>query len=221
LNAIGTSDSRVYLLNDWIVRVRQPEVAGSQQVFLLLHGYTGDENSMAVFTRNLPRNAWIFSPRAPFATNEGGFKWIPAEDGTTASLNAFLTAAVGLQKALSDWKTTFEIADHKIDVVGFSQGAVMALTFALRFPQQIHRSACLSGFLPRDTPEIIQDEPLTGMPIFLAHGTEDKTISFERAQETAGWLEQFGAKITFCDSPVGHRISASCLHNFAAFFREA
>jgi len=221
LNATGTDDSQVLLLNDWVVRVWQPGGSDSQRIFLLLHGFTGDENSMTVFTRNLPGNAWIFSPRAPYHTKEGGYKWILSENGLTASFVEFLKTAVGLQEALSGWKKTFQLPDQKIEIAGFSQGAVMALTYALNDPGQIYRAACLSGFLPRDTPNLIHGEPLSGIPIFLAHGTEDKTVSFERAQQARVWLEQFGAQITVCDSPVGHRISAGCFRSFADFFREA
>ncbi len=221
MNTTGTDDSQVMLLNDWVVRVQQPKGSDAQRIFLMLHGFTGDENSMSVFTRSLPRNAWIFSPRAPFPTNEGGYKWIPSENGLSASLKVFLDAAFNLQEALSGWKKAFQLPDQKIEIAGFSQGAVMALTYALNNPKQIHRVACLSGFLPHDTTNLIHGRPLTGIPIFLAHGTEDKTVSFERAQEARVWLEQFGAEITVCDSPVGHRISASCFRSFADFFREA
>lgn len=221
MNTTGTDDSQVLLLNDWVVRVRQPEGSDSHRIFLMLHGFTGNENSMTVFTRNLPGNAWIFSPRAPFPTNEGGYKWIRSENGLSASLNEFLNSAFSLREALSGWKKTLGLPDHKIEIAGFSQGAVMALTYALNDPRQIHRVACLSGFLPHDTTNLIHGTPLAGIPIFLAHGTEDKTVSFDHAQQARVWLEQFGAQITVCDSPVGHRISATCFRSFEDFFREA
>lgn len=218
MNATGKSKSEVLLLNDWIVRVQQPENTGTGRIFLMLHGYTGDENSMTVFTRNLPSDAWIFSPRAPYPSISGGYKWISSEQGSSASLKEFQEAGQGIHEAMSNWKESFNLPDHKVEIIGFSQGGVTALSYALSYPEQVKRAACLSGFLPHDTPEFIQGEPLAGMPIFIAHGTQDKTVEYDRARKTAALLKQFGAQITFCDSPVGHRISASCFRGLGDFF---
>lgn len=221
MNATEKSKSEVILLNDWIVRVLKPKIPETGRIFLMLHGYTGDENSMTVFTRNLPSDAWIFSPRAPYSSNSGGYKWISSEQGASASLKEFQEAVQGVQKAMANWKDSFNLPDIKVEVVGFSQGGVVALSYALSYPEQVKRVACLSGFLPHDTPEFIQGQPLAGKPIYIAHGTEDKTVAYERAQEAAALLKQFGAQITFCDSPVGHRISASCFRGLGDFFSGA
>ncbi|NTW12833.1 MAG: hypothetical protein HGA30_05945, partial [Anaerolineales bacterium] len=43
--------------NDWTLRVR-PATVKPARLLLLLHGYTGDENSMWVFARDLPHHYW-------------------------------------------------------------------------------------------------------------------------------------------------------------------
>lgn len=218
MNATEIDKSQVLNLNGWTVRVWQPKNPDAKRIFLLIHGHTGDENSMTIFTRNLPTDAWIFSPRGPFPTSEGGFKWIASEYGLTASFKEFQAAAIELDKAFSDWKRSFHLPDQKIDVAGFSQGSVMALTYVLTYPEKVRRAAGISGFLPTDTTQWIQGEPLGGMPVYVAHGTEDQTVPYARAQEVEGWLKQFGASLTFCEAAVGHRISAACFRSFAEFF---
>lgn len=173
---------------------------------------------MTIFTRNLPSDAWIFSPRGLFRTDEGGYKWISSQDGLTASFKEFQGAVHRLKEGLLTWMETYHIQDSKIDVAGFSQGAVMSLTYALTFPESVHRAAGISGFLPRDTLRWVQGTPLVNVPVFLAHGTEDETVSFERAKEAETLLEKLGATITFCEGSVGHRISANCFRTFADFF---
>ncbi len=218
MNATETDNSRVMDLDGWTVRVWQPKNPDANRIFLLIHGHTGDENSMTIFTRNLPANAWIFSPRGPFSTPEGGYKWIASEHGLTASFQEFQTAAIQLDEAFSTWKSTFHLLEQKFDVAGFSQGSVMALAYALTYPGKIRRAAGISGFLPADTPQWIQGEPLSGMPVYVAHGTEDQTVPYERAQQVESWMKQFGASLTFCEAAVGHRISAACFRSFAEFF---
>ncbi len=136
----------------------------------------------------------------------------------TASFQEFQTAAKQLDEAISTWKSTFHLPEQKFDVAGFSQGSVMALTYALTYPDKIHRAAGISGFLPADTPQWIQGEPLAGMPVYVAHGTEDQTVPYERAQQVERWMKQLGASLTFCEAAVGHRISAACFRSFAEFF---
>lgn len=219
MNATEIDNSQVFNLNNWIVRVWQPKSPETKRIILLIHGHTGDENSMTIFTRNLPQDAWIFSPRGPFPTSEGGYKWINSAQGLTASFQEFQSAVRRLDEAFSGWKSDFGLADQKIDIAGFSQGSVIAMTYALTFPEKVRRAAGISGFLPSDTPQWIQGAPLAGIPFFIAHGTDDQTVPFERAREIETWLTQFGAELTFCEAAVGHRISAACFRSFSEFFR--
>lgn len=212
--------SQVLLLNNWIVRVRQPETRQSNKIFLMLHGYTGDENSMLVFMRNLPTDAWIFAPRGPEPVAEGGYRWLAASNGLETSLSDFQTPVQKINTALSDWLKSFHIPDAPINIIGFSQGAALALAYTLTYPRMVKRAACLAGFLPPDAIQLASSRPLEGIPIFISHGTQDTTVTYDRAQQTAAWLEQLGAVITFCTSQTGHRISAACFRAYSDFFHE-
>ena len=57
-------DSQLTTFEDWTLRVR-PGSGRDARVMLLLHGWTGDENSMWAFARDLPASAWLIAPRAP------------------------------------------------------------------------------------------------------------------------------------------------------------
>jgi phospholipase/carboxylesterase len=219
LNTSENNDAQVMLLDDWIVRVRPPQTAQNLHVFLLLHGLTGDEHSMTIFTRNLPRDAWILSPRAPIQTDKGGYKWINAEQGMVASFVEFREAANRLRTALQGWEKTLHLQASSLDVIGFSQGAVLAATYLLLFPHEISRLGFLSGFLPADTSQYIQSDSLSNKAVFIAHGSQDKTVPLAKAQQTATWLQTWGASVTFCEAAVGHRLSASCFRAFADFFK--
>ena len=220
MNATESNDAQILLLNNWIVRVRPPLAEGNDRVFLMLHGLTGDENSMTVFTRNLPRDAWIFSPRAPNPAYKSGFKWINSKNGMSASFAEFQQATFHLHEAFGGWIKSFHINAQSVDVIGFSQGAVISAAYALLYPQQVNRAAFLSGFLPADTPDFISPGQLKGKQVFVAHGSQDKTVSITKAQQAAGWLEQWGATVIFCEAPVGHRLSANCFKGFADFFKK-
>ena len=57
------SQSEIIQLPNWNVRYRGPQGTGYHAVILLLHGWTGDENSMWIFASRLPDQAILISPR--------------------------------------------------------------------------------------------------------------------------------------------------------------
>jgi len=213
------TETILLVLDGWTALVRRPETRTPTGIFLLLHGYTGNENSMTVFTRNLPTGAWIIQPRGPHPTSEGGYKWIDHPHGLIASFGDFQEPIQKLNLALEDWRSKLGLPELPMDVIGFSQGAVAAMVFTITFPGLVRRAACLSGFIPDDTLSFVSDRPLEGKPIYMAHGTEDTTVPFRRAQNAEKILTSLGAEVTFCTAAVGHRISAGCFRRYANFFR--
>ena len=63
-------------LNIKILKIRKPQGIINPRVSLLLHGWTGDENSMWVFSQAFPETDFLIAPRAPFQSthsHRGGF----------------------------------------------------------------------------------------------------------------------------------------------------
>jgi phospholipase/carboxylesterase len=67
---------------------------------------------------------------------------------------------------------------------------------------------------------MVSSRPLEGKPYFVAHGTRDEMVRIDRARESIATLEQAGAKVTYCEDNVGHKVSATCLRALAAFFAD-
>jgi phospholipase/carboxylesterase len=61
---------------------------------------------------------------------------------------------------------------------------------------------------------------LEGKPFFAAHGTRDETVTIDVARASMEILEQAGAKVTFCEDDVGHKVSAACLRALKSFFSD-
>jgi len=66
--------------------------------------------------------------------------------------------------------------------------------------------------------EIIAKKPLAGKQMFVAHGTQDNLVPMDRARASMALLEQAGARLTYCEAEVGHKVSADCLRGLEAFF---
>lgn len=210
--------------NDWIMRVRHA-AQEPPRFMLLLHGWTGDENSMWIFTRKFPDDLWIAAPRGPHASDQGGYSWRPLQslqdaDWGLPTLSDLKPAADSLIRLVDDLSASVGIDAEKFDVAGFSQGGALTNVLALLYPQRIRKAAVLSGFMPGGTEELIDRRVLDGKQFYVAHGEQDDLVPFERCQRSIELMEKAGAQVTFCDADVGHKLSADCLRGLESFFKK-
>ena len=187
---------------------------------LLLHGWTGDESSMWSLARNLKDSYWLLAPRAPFPASQEGFSWRPFTPEAThpPTYDQLRPSAAMLLDFLDHWGIANAVDVNQIDLMGFSQGAAMAITFAMTYPQRIRKTGVLAGFAPRGLDPLSASQPLKGKSVFLTHGTLDELVPIESAYATRLLLERSGAEVTFCEAEVGHKVSAECLKALEVFF---
>lgn len=202
---------------NWTLRLR-PGQSPTSRVLLLLHGWTGDENSMWPFARHLPADWWILAPRAPFPAQNSGYSWrVPAPGWPT--LATMRPSANRLADFLTRWGAANGVETAALDVAGFSQGGAMSLVFGLCFPQRVTHLAVLAGFLPAESESLLTARPLAGKSVFWAHGTQDQMVPLEMARLSMQLLQQAGAQLNYCEAETGHKVSADCLRAFEAYLQ--
>ena len=206
----------------WVYRVRPPSAGGVQHpVLLMLHGWTGDENSMWIFARRLPEADWKLAPRAPIQAPGGGYGWNDSLPDASVDLTAYKPMVDRLLGWLDSWASDQRLDLAALDLLGFSQGAFMVYALGLLYPQRVRLSGALAGYLPASWLAQISPGAIQGKRYYLAHGTRDETIPVERARESARLLTAAGARVTYCEAPVGHKLSVNCLNGLEEFFRAA
>jgi phospholipase/carboxylesterase len=203
----------------WVLRLR-PASGDPARLLLLLHGWTGDENSMWVFARNFSENIGILAPRAPYPAPEGGYSWrtITPNSWGFPSLDELRPAADALVQLVDELAHEKAWDAAQFDVIGFSQGAALTCLLGLLHPQRVRCMGVLAGFLPAGAETLLAARLLTGKPIYMAHGTQDELVPIQRARETVAALEQAGAQVSYCEVETGHKVSAECLRGMEAFF---
>lgn len=218
----AATNTELITFNNWTLRVRAAQ-SSAPRMLVLIHGWTGDENSMWVFTRGLSSEAyWMMAPRAPHAADSRGFSWRPPHPGTFGwpSLESFRPAAEGLIQLIDEYAASVKVDAQVFDIMGFSQGAAMTNLVGLLYPQRVRKMGVLAGFVPSGLDEIIAQKPLTGKNIFVAHGTQDDMVSIDRARASINLLEQAGAQVTYCEDEVGHKVSASCMRALEKYLQD-
>jgi phospholipase/carboxylesterase len=193
-----------------------PVGEGQFPVILMLHGWTGDENSMWVFSSKMPAGALLISPRGLFESASGGYGWYRDSLGGLPALEDFSEGIDQIATVLRS--NLFALGDFsRFMILGFSQGAALAYSLALLRVFNLQALAGLSGFVPDGADKLIAENPLSGLPVFVAHGTKDQIVPVGRARHGLDLLKQAGANVTYCEDEVGHKLSASCFSALREF----
>ena len=205
--------------NGWTMRIRPAETE-NPRLLVMIHGLTGDENSMWVFARRFSADYWVIAPRAPYPANPQGFSWRPnpltIEEAQLnlhkrPALDVLKSSAEALIKLIDEYSVSVKVEARHFDAIGFSQGAAMVNVLGILYPDRVRKMGILAGFVPSGLDAYINDRVLTGKRVFVAHGTQDEMVPIDRARASMQLLEQAGASITYCEDEVGHKLSSNCL----------
>jgi len=213
------SETEIVSFQGWTLRVR-PATQAAARLLLLIHGWTGDENSMWVFVHNFGPNYWIIAPRAPHLTEPTGYSWSSLRHGEhdRPTLQDLQPAIESLISFVDAYAAENHLEVSQFDAIGFSQGAALVSAIALSHPERIGRLGVLAGFVPPGAESPAGQRPLSGKDVFVAHGTLDEMVNVDLARRSVKVLEGAGAKVTYCEDEVGHKLSAKCLRALQTFF---
>jgi predicted esterase len=170
-----------------------PPLEEATAAAILLHGRGGSARDILGLARALdePRLACL----APQAADSA---WYPQSFLAPVERNEpWLSSALDLVRRLLDTLAEAEITAERTLLLGFSQGACLALEFAARNATRYGGVAGLAGGLI-GAPGTARDYPgsLEGTPVFLGCGDRDPFVSVERFEETAVVLAGLDAGVT-------------------------
>jgi predicted esterase len=115
------------------------------------------------------------------------------------------------------------LSPERVVLLGFSQGASVALEFAARNAQRYGGLVALSGALlgPEGTPRDYEGS-FAGTPLFLGCGDSDPHLPKRRVDETAAVFTRLGATVTQRVYPgLGHVMNADELETARAMLNES
>ena len=145
-----------------------------------LHGWKGNEFVFEQVAKivNLDQSKWYF-PRAPYQSESGkGYTWFQGSDEKGWEYEKTISGLSNLIKKVNSDGFTNE----DIYMIGFSQGACLALEFSLRLPYPIGGIISIAGFIKFK--KMIESEGTNeskGTPVLLLHGNQDDIISVKES----------------------------------------
>lgn len=187
------------------VRRAGPEPGSARLVAIAVHGRgAAAEDILALAGEFRTTDVAYLAPQA--AANS----WYPHSFLTPMEKNEpWLTSALRLVEQLVSSLDRQGIPSSRVAIVGFSQGACLALEFAARNARRYAALAGLSGGLigPPGTPRDYSGS-LAGTPVFLGCSDIDAHIPVERVHESAAVLSRLGAEVDARIYPgMGHTVN--------------
>ena len=185
---------------------------------IVLHGLGADGHDFVpicgeldLSTLGAVRYVFPHAPERPVTIN-GGYvmrAWydILGTDLVRREDEAGLRESQAAIAALVDRERQRGVAASRIVLMGFSQGCAMALMTALRHPERLAGAVGLSGYLPLAASTAAERSPANaGLPIFMAHGTQDGVVVPARGQASRDALRALGHEVAWHEYPMPHSV---------------
>ncbi len=161
------------------------------KIVIGLHGWTGNEHMFEPVAKMIKVHdaKWVF-PRAPYAADTGkGYTWFSGNDEKGWEIEKTWQ---GIDQLLNDIQSEgFSLKN--IYLIGFSQGASLAMEIALRLPYSIGGIIPIAGFIKfMDILGKEATEESKETPILLLHGNQDQIIPVSASQKAYKFLQNRG-----------------------------
>lgn len=190
-------------------------------LLVLLHGIGADEHDLLGLAPALDPRFHVVSLRAPL-TYRIGHAWYELDYGVSpprADLAQAEASRAALAAELPALHARYGTDPGRTYLLGFSQGAILALGIALGTPELVAGVVLHSGrVLPPFAAGAAPPERLARLEALVVHGTFDDVIPVERGRELAALLAPaLGPRVTFREHAAGHEVSPATLADVSAW----
>lgn len=194
-----------------------PETTAARQLFILLHGVGARPSDLVPLAGKfreaypeaaflLPEGTFPFDGAGPFDSGGNRRQWFSTsgvtEDNRVSRVAGAMPALHAMVRHAQD---RLKVLQPDTALVGFSQGAIMALEFSVAHDGHVGRVLAFSGRfakLPEKAPGLTT--------LHLLHGEDDRVIPVEHAHAAYERLMDLNGDATLdVASSVGHEIHAA------------
>ena len=200
-----------------------PEILSSngKSLVILLHGLGASGNDLIAIGYHMKKflpNTHFIAPNAPFPYDMAPFgcQWFSMIDRSHNALLGGLKKAADIVKGyVNKQLERFNLSSANLALVGFSQGAALALYAGFSSKQPCAAILSFSGLLVM--PDVIESKP----PVCLIHGEDDKVVPFTAFTEAHQLLSRYNIKFrAFSRKGLAHEIDPPGMRIGASFLED-
>ena len=186
------------------------ETSENSPILFLIHGYGSYEGDLFSFAQYLPKNYHIIALRAPIVLAEGSYAWYTIT--FDEDMNKWSNDEEGIQSRnliisnIEHHLKRLNSSKKNVDLLGFSQGAILSWSLGMSYPKSINRIMALSGFY---NPKLDQEssESKADLKCFSSHGIIDPVIPVAHTRIGINNLREKGVSVAYKEYDAPHTIS--------------
>jgi phospholipase/carboxylesterase len=196
----------------------QKPLSGSKpkSICIMLHGVGADGDNLiglaSAFSNEFP-DTFFIAPNGPekFAGGGNGYQWFPYYERTRPQvLTAMDISARTVAQFTTEILDIYDLKPQNLILMGFSQGAMLAIQTALTMQDNCAGVVSFSGGLLKI--EITDIEVRSQPPICLIHGDNDDVVPCQMSESSAKLLADLHVPAEFHKiRNLGHSIDMQCI----------
>ena len=194
------------------------------KLIFILHGYGADSNdlfSIATYWQRFLPDAYFCVPNAPNScqVNPAGFEWFDLmQTNNETIIKESLVSLKKLEDTINKKINDLKLEHQKLILVGFSQGTMMSIQYAIRQKKKIAGVLGYSGKIYDY--ELFNKELISKPKMRFLHGNIDEIVPIEEMYKSVDFLKQKDFDVD-CKAyeGLGHSISPDGLSDGLDFIK--
>jgi phospholipase/carboxylesterase len=198
-------------LKSWIVPPAQPG-PGPAPLLILMHGVGANETGLMGVAKALDPRFGKLVVRSPLPFGPGAFGWFHVDFTASGPAHNAVEAEAG-RRLLADFIPE-AVREHGADprrvyLLGFSQGAIMAMSLLLTRPDLVAGAVAWSGRILPESLSNRQPGPELGQrDALVIHGTRDQTLPVRHGRASRDALLAVPLRsVLFHELDMGHEVT--------------
>lgn len=188
-----------------------PEADSVFPTILSLHGRGSNESDLISLADYLPKNFLWVSPRGTFELGPNSYEWFQITQVGKPDPTRLANALSILDKFIDEMIEAYPVDRTKLYLLGFSQGSIMSISYALTKPGRVAGVIAQSGYIPHESGLRIDAAGVKEKPFILTHGTQDPMLPVEWARRSRDTLQALETDLEYHEFNMGHHISAESI----------
>lgn len=187
---------------------------------LALHGRGSNEQDLIELAPHLPEKLLWVSPRAPLVLGPNSYEWFRVKVIGRPEPEQVASALEAIDQFISEILSAYSVDPQKLFLLGFSQGSLLSMCYALSQPSRIAGVIAQSGYIPNGVDLNIDEAQIKGKPFLLTHGAHDTLIPVEWARASRDRLQKLEVDLTYQEFQIGHSVSMESLSVIETWLRK-
>lgn len=175
-------------------------------MIILLHGYGSNEFDLFYLKKEFPNSMLIVSIQGPISLGPQSFAWYEFDlINKINNIKQAQSSRLLIMKLIDSLSKKYIFNINNIWLCGFSQGAILAYSLLINYPDFFKKGVLLSGYLEFDIiGKIKKNSKYKNLELFISHGIEDNIIPITWVRESYKILKKLNIKITYQEYSSGH-----------------